>query len=575
MEALSQTSADTEDLLALGSPGGQNRRLTMLFIDVVDSTALSCRVEPETYWTVVGSYRRLVLNAAHELGGYIGFTKGDGLLVIFGHPVTHDNDVHRAVAMGMRVTAEVARLSAQVNRRFGFPIAVRIAIHRGMVYLDTERDEAYGGAVSLTQWMAGRAEPGTVVVSDAVASLVGSQFELRGGTADYVKNTESMIGYHRVLRERDPRGTGERGPLVGRDRPRARLARCWQRAQAHRLDVPGVMFRGGPGLGKSRLAAAAEDLARNSGKPVLRLSGSPLPTAACLHPVRGLVDEAALPQHPDDVSPATVDSIRDRVLAHFGNGAGVLIVEDVHWFDPATLRVLDAVLSHSRGRLLVVMTSRTGLSLPGTWPVKVLDLQPMTETEADALVKILAPELPEPLRIAVRERSDGVPLYIEQIVAEIARIGTDPGIETPMAVPDALYDALLTDLDVSAPALPVLQAAAVIGRHVDRRVLCATLDLSDDELDDVVDELEERDILTPWGLDGWRFRRELIREMATELAPPSVLRELNSRLAEFLGQTAADATDWQRVGTHFERAELLDAAAAAFQRASDCERSIA
>jgi len=73
MEALSQTSADTEDLLALGSPGGQNRRLTMLFIDVVDSTALSCRVEPETYWTVVGSYRRLVLNAAHELGGYIGF----------------------------------------------------------------------------------------------------------------------------------------------------------------------------------------------------------------------------------------------------------------------------------------------------------------------------------------------------------------------------------------------------------------------------------------------------------------------------------------------------------------------
>ena len=89
--------------------------------------------------------------------------------------------------------------------------------------------------------------------------------------------------------------------------------------------------------------------------------------------------------------------------------------------------------------------------------VEVFDLQPMTNAEADALVRILAPALPEPLRIAVRERSDGVPLYIEQIVAEIARIGTDPGIETPMAVPDALYDALLTDLDVSAPALPVLR----------------------------------------------------------------------------------------------------------------------
>ena len=362
-----------------------------------------------------------------------------------------------------------------------------------------------------------------------------------------------MIGYHRVLGERDPRGTGERGPLVGRDRERARLARCWRRAQAHRLDVPGVMFRGGPGLGKSRLAAAAEELARNSGEPVLRLSGSPLPTAACLHPIRGLVDESALPQHPDDVSPATVDAIVDRVLAHFGDHAGVLIVEDVHWLDPATLRVLDAVLSSTRGRLLVVLTGRAGLALPGTWPVKVCDLQPMTETETDALVKALAPELPEPLRIAVRERSDGVPLYIEQIVAEIARIGAQPGIEAQTAVPDALYDALLTDLDVSAQAMPVLQAAAVIGRHVERRLLCATLDLGDDELDEVVDELEERDILVPWGLDGWRFRRELIREMATELAPPSALRELNARLAEFLGQTAADA-DGVATGRHTLRA---------------------
>ena len=155
------------------------------------------------------------------------------------------------------------------------------------------------------------------------------------------------------------------------------------------------MFRGGPGLGKSRLAAAAEDLARNSGEPVLRLSGSPLPTAACLHPIRGLVDESALPQHPDDVSPATVDAIVDRVLAHFGDRAGVLIVEDVHWLDPATLRVLDAVLSNTRGRLLVVLTGRAGLALPAAWPVKVCDLQPMTEAETDALVKALAPELPE------------------------------------------------------------------------------------------------------------------------------------------------------------------------------------
>ena len=575
MEAMPQTSTDAQDVLPMGTPGGQNRRLTMLFVDVVDSTALSCRVEPETYWTVVGSYRRLVLEAARELGGYIGFTKGDGLLVIFGHPVTHDNDVHRAVALGLRVTEEVARLSTQVNRRFGFPISARVGIHRGMVYLDTDRDEVYGGAVSLTQWLSGRAEPGTVVVSDAVASLVSGQFELRRGTAAYINNTESAISYHRVLDERAPQNAGERGTMVGRDRQRARLARCWQRAQAHALAVPGVMFRGDPGVGKSRLAEAAAELALESGSPVLRLNGSPVPTAACLHPVRGVLDGLAVPQDPDDVTPAMVAAIRDRVLAHFGDGTGVLIAEDVHWFDRATLRVLEAVLSGTSGRLLVVLTGRAGLSLPVAWPVKVFDLQPMTNAEADALVRTLAPALPEPLRIAVRERSDGVPLYIEQIVAELAASESAPGSEPTMTVPDALYDALLTDLDLSPAVLPVLTAAAMIGRHVERRLLCATLELTDDELDDVVDELENREILVATGVDGWRFRRELIREMATELAPPSALRELNARLADFLSQTAASATDWQRVGVHFERAERLDAAAAAFQRASDCARSIA
>ena len=243
----------------------------------------------------------------------------------------------------------------------------------------------------------------------------------------------------------------------------------------------------------------------------------------------------------------------------------------MHWLDPATLRVLDAVLSNTRGRLLVVLTGRAGLALPGTWPVKVCDLQPMTETETDALVKALAPELPEPLRIAVRERSDGVPLYIEQIVAEIARIGAQSGIEAQTAVPDALYDALLTDLDVSAQAMPVLQAAAVIGRHVDRRLLCATLDLSDDELDEVVDELEDRDILVPWGLDGWRFRRQLIRELATELAPEraSGTQRPTRRVPRSDGRRRRGVATGRRT---FRACRTLDAAAMAFRRVGSVRR---
>jgi class 3 adenylate cyclase len=486
-----------------GAPAGQTRRLTMLFIDLVGSTALSCRVEPETYRTVVAAFRRLTAEAATDLGGHVCFVKGDGLLVRFGHPVTRGDDTQRAVAMGLFVTEAVARLSAQVERRFGFPIAARVGVHRGLVYLDTAQDDVYGGEVGLTTAIAGHADPGTVVVSDAVAALVASEFELQPG----------VPGCQRVVGERCRHTADRRHPLVGRTTELAYLEQCWAQAQAHRLTVPGVMFRGAPGIGKSRLAAEAERLAQNSGKPVLRLHGCALRGPMLVRPARHLPDATTVSDDPEILG--------DRPLELFGDDAGVLIAEDVHWFDPATWRVLDTVLSRSRGRVLVVITGRTGLSLPADSPVRVIDLHPMTDAEADQLARALAPTTPESVRLAARERGDGVPLYIEQILAE-----PDTG------VPDRLYDALLAQIDVSGRALLVLQAAAVIGRRVDSGRLRAALDLSDIEFDEAIDEIESRALLVTCG-QGWRFRHELVRAMAVELAPPSTRRYLRTRLENY------------------------------------------
>src|ERR1700757_769068 len=121
--AVDRGNVDAEDLLTAPGGDGEIRRLTILFADLVDSTVLSTRVEPETYRMLVGRYRDLVLGVVDRLEGHVGSTKGDGLLAVFGHPHAHEDDVRRAVLAGLEITREVARLSEQAQRRFGVEIA--------------------------------------------------------------------------------------------------------------------------------------------------------------------------------------------------------------------------------------------------------------------------------------------------------------------------------------------------------------------------------------------------------------------------------------------------------------------
>ena len=174
--AVDEINVDAEELLAAPADHGEIRRITILFADLVDSTELSTRIEPETYRTVVGRYRDEVLRIVNSYGGHIGNTKGDGLLAVFGHPHAHENDAWRAVEAGLEITREVARLSMRVRRRFGFDIDVRVGVHRGLVYLDTAQDDVYGLAANLAARLCSIADPGTVAVSEAVERLVRDNF---------------------------------------------------------------------------------------------------------------------------------------------------------------------------------------------------------------------------------------------------------------------------------------------------------------------------------------------------------------------------------------------------------------
>lgn len=607
--AADSTNAEAEDLLAAPSDPGEIRRLTIFFADLVDSTALSTRVEPETYRLLVGRYREQVLRAVTRYEGHIGSTKGDGVLAVFGYPIAHEDDVRRAVHAGLEITREVARLSDQARRRFGIEMSVRVGVHRGLVYLDTAQDDVYGLAANLAARVSGLAPPGTVVVSEAVETLIRNHFELEARPAALVKGVEEPITHYRVVAERAPSRRSGRGPLVGRGEELAQLEQSWAHAEAGTLTTPGLVFRGEPGIGKSRLAVAATQLVEASGSVVLELVGSPFHTDAGLHPVRTLLerrcgidrntDQAQRIQLLDnEIRTCRLDSqttvpllapvlgidaaagyeqvaaegrklyeliaqaVQTYLLASIGGGAGVVVAEDVHWFDPSTRELLGALLNRGEGRLLVVITGRPGEWLPTEWPHTVFDLAPLTDEQTDALITALGPDLKDDERAAVAARCDGVPFYIEQVVNGVGQTG----------VPETLYEPLFARLRASPKVVPVVEAAAVIGRQIDLGLLCSVVDLIDDEVDDVIDELEDALVLERCGTGNWRFRHELLREVAAELAPPTVQRGLHAKVADVLSRGAGGEPDWGLVAGHYERAHRFDQAAAAYQQASNNAR---
>jgi class 3 adenylate cyclase/tetratricopeptide (TPR) repeat protein len=609
--AVDHGNSEAEDLLAAApGEGGEIRRLSILFADLVDSTALSIHLEPEAYRLLVGQYRKQVQETVDRYGGHIGSTQGDGLLALFGHPVAHEDDVRRAVQAGLEITRDVRSLSERAQRRIGVRIEVRVGVHRGPVYLDTAQDDVYGLAANVAARVCSLAPPGSVVVSDGIEPLIGGVFELERRAPAAVKGVDAPISHYRVIGECAAPPRVARTALIGRERDLALLRERWARAQAGVLTELGVVFAGEPGIGKSRLALAASEMVLRDRAVVVELFGSPLHAGVGLHPVRNLLERRCGISRPTDggerlrllrvelvtqgLDPDTVgpllapvlgigpqegyqpvaaegrklqqlisEAVCDYLLACLGGGPALMVVEDGQWLDPSTIEVLGALLSTTSGRLLMVLTTRDTGWLHSGWPVTLCDLAPLTAEQSDELIVALDATVTEQQRVQIRNRCDGVPFYIEQVVAGLAVEPPDPGNVAP--VPEMLYEPLRARLRGSPAVVRVAEAAAVIGRHGDRSLLAAVVGLGSGQLDQLIDELQDTRVFEPYGTDGWSFRHELLREVAAELAPPSQRRGLHARAADALVNGAAGDPDWPLVAAHYEQAERHGDAASAFQ----------
>jgi class 3 adenylate cyclase len=617
--AVDETNIDAEELLAAPIDHGEIRRITILFADLVDSTELSTRIEPETYRTVVGRYRDEVLRIVNSYDGHVANTKGDGLLAVFGHPRAHENDAWRAVQAGLDITRDVGRLSARVRRRFGFDINARVGVHRGLVYLDTAQDDVYGFAANLAARMCSIADPGSVAVSEAVERLVRENFTFEVRPAQHVKGVEEPVVSYRPTAEREVTPVPA-GPLIGRETELAFLETQWNGIVDGTQTNVAVAFRGEAGIGKSRLARAAIESAEQSDGAILELLGSPLHTEVGLYPIRKLLERrcqisrTAEPEErlrllrtelesrsmdPHALVPLLAPvlgvtpgegyepiaaegnrlseqirrAIHDYIVGCTSGGPALVLAEDMHWFDTSSKEVVQSLLTADGGRRLVVMTSRELASLPDSSGSEVFELAPLSDEETDRLVTALHPEMPARDRSDVVRRCDGVPLYIEEVVAKLMERPIDT--RDSARVPDSLYEALFARLRSSEGAMSVVQAAAIIGSRFDRGLLQAVIAMTDSDFARVLDGLRNARVLEPIDDHVWRFRHELLREVAAELVPPSVRLKLHSRVADVLESASSQGDrNWPIIAGHFERADRFDEAVSAYQRASRAARHV-
>ena len=388
----------------------ERRQLTVMFVDLVGSTALSARLDPEDMRTVLRGYQNTVTGEVARLGGHVAKLMGDGVLAYFGWPHAGEDDAELAVRAGLAVARAVGELRAPENKS----LAARVGIATGLVVVGeligegaAREESVVGETPNHAARLQAAAAPGSVVVADGTRRLLGESFELRDLGSLAFKGVPKPIPCFEVIRERpagsrfDARRAGAPLPMVGRDQELALLLERWRRAAAG--EGQAVLLVGEAGIGKSRLVRALLDEAGPGGCTMLPCQCSPHYTGTPLWPVvRHLTFAAGFdpadPQpvrmaklaallrrgsaHPANALPfiaamlgleagppaeLTPKQLRDRTLAHLVDQVlglarrqpVLMVVEDVHWVDPTTLELVSQTFDRiAAARVLVLLTSR-------------------------------------------------------------------------------------------------------------------------------------------------------------------------------------------------------------------------
>jgi class 3 adenylate cyclase/predicted ATPase len=606
----------------------ERRQLTVLFCDLVGSTALSARLDPEDFSAIIAGYRRCITETIARFDGFVARHHGDGAVVYFGYPQAHEDDAERAVQASLAIVQAVAALPAKekLNARVG--VATGVALVGDMSDSGiSEEHGILGDTPNLAARLQSLAQPGAVIISGRTKTIAGPQFEyLDLGKIEikgFVKPVAAwqVAGKTAVTSRSHALQSSDVLPLIGRDEEMELLLSRWKRAKSGEGQV--VLLSGEAGIGKSRLTVALlEQLAR---EPHIRLRFfcSPQHTDSTLYPVIGEMLRAARFAH-NDSQQAKMDKLdallaqsstpsedaalfaemlslpndgryppvevepqlrRQKTLKALGSQIDVLvrinpvlmIFEDAHWADPTSLelfaRAVDWAVSH---RLLLLVTFRPEFSPPwiGRPHVTELTLHRLAPCDINFLIERVVGNrsLPAGIRQDIIERTDGIPLFAEEMTKAVLDAEGESdvhfdGAPTPVvAVPASLQASLMSRLDRLGPAKDVAQAGAAIGREFPHMLLAALVRKPKEELDSDLDRLIAAGLLFRRGTPpyaSYLFKHALVQDAAYSTLLREPRRGLHARIAEILESQFAEIAESQPelLARHYTKADLIEKSA--------------
>jgi class 3 adenylate cyclase/predicted ATPase len=615
--------------------GAERRQLTVMFVDLVGSTALSARLDPEEMGAVLRGYQNAVAGEIARFEGHVAKFMGDGVLAYFGWPVAHEDEAERAVRAGLAIVGAVARLSGG-----GAPLACRVGLATGLVVVGeligegaAQEQTVVGETPNLAARLQALAAPGQVVVAEATRRLLGDIFEVAALGRQAIKGLDRSIEAFAVTGERPAasRFTARSGPdllpIVGRDQELALLVERWKQAQAGEGQL--VLLAGEAGIGKSRITAALFEALASEPHLALRYQCSPYHSDSALWPVsqqmglaagidpsepiearldkleallgRALDDPAAAAPHlatllgidgearygPLDLPPQqrrqrTLLALLDQLSGLAARQPVLLVFEDIHWVDPTTLELIELMLDRvASAPVLLLATARPSFThgFGGHPIVTRLALNRLgREATAAIMTRVTRGKtLPVELVAEIAARTDGVPLYVEEMTKAVLESGalreTDDAwlLDGPLdrlAIPTSLHDSLMARLDRLHPVKEVAQTAAVIGRSFEHRTIAALAGLPEAELAHAMQRLVEAELVFRRGTPPdatYLFKHALVRDAAYESLLKSRRQALHGRLFDLLETTGDTAPEIR--AQHAEAAGRLEAALDAWEEA--------
>ena len=626
------------------TPAAERRQLTVLFCDLVGSTRLSDQLDPEDLQVVLQAYHTVCAEAIERFDGYVAQYLGDGVLAYFGYPAAHEDAARRAVHAGLGVIEAMAALNARLERERGVRLAVRLGIHTGLVVVDWGREGAraerlaVGATPNLAAHLQGLAAPNTVVISAETRALIQGFFEVEILGEHDLKGVSQPTVVYRVLGDSglqsrlEAAGTGGLTPLVGREQEIGLLMERWEQTRDGQGQV--ILLSGESGIGKSRLVQVFKDHVAVEPHTRWECLSSPYHQHTALYPLIDLMQR--LLQWRPDVSSAdklqtleewlrshrislpatmpllvplfslplpeshypplylspqrqrqkTLEGLVSLLLAAAEQQPLLFILEDLHWTDPTTLEFISLLIEQAPTATLAVLLTYRPHFQPA-WRHRSYQTEIAINRLSRRQVEQMATHvtdgkmLPEDLMRQLVDKTDGVPLYVEEMTKALLESGHLKEREgryeltetlSSLAIPATLQDSLMARLDRLDAAKAVAQHGSVIGREFSYELLKAIAPINEITLQHELSRLVDAELLYQKGIlpnATYVFKHALICDSAYASLLKSARQKHHQNIAQVLEEKFPETAENQPelLAYHYTEAGLNALAVTYWHRA--------